>query len=157
MLLLKNALNYLTGLKSKAKTKRVNVRLEPWEEVAEGKFKVKFSWNPDIKIPIVDANGTPITGNLPLFSGSTCKIAFVQKPYSMPDSDWYCTAHQSNPSNQCCTNGGLSDAGNWMKQELLHCSVNPKDSVLMIRMSSTSRNLALLQELRISDGLPLRS
>lgn len=71
--------------KSKAKTKRVNVRLEPWEEVATGKYKVRFSWNPEIKIPIIDANGTAITEALPMYSGSTVKVAFTQKPYAMPD------------------------------------------------------------------------
>ena len=101
----------LNWAKSKAKTKRVNVRLEPWEEVAEGKYKVKFSWNPDIKVPIVDANGTPITGALPLYSGSTCKIAFQQKPYSMPDSIGTALRIKAIQVISVAA-GGMSDAGN---------------------------------------------
>ena len=76
----------LNWAKSKAKSKRVNTRLEPWEEVATGKFKVRFSWNPEQPIPIVDAEGTPIKDSIPLYSGSMVKLAFVQKPYAMPDS-----------------------------------------------------------------------
>jgi hypothetical protein len=96
--------------KSKAKTKRVNVRLEPWEEVATGKYKVKFSWNPEIKIPIIDAHGKPITDALPLYSGSTVKVAFQQKPYAMPDSVG--TALRLK-AIQIVTvaGGGMSDAG----------------------------------------------
>ena len=76
----------LEWAKSKAKTSRVNTRLEPWEEVATGKYKVKFSWNPEIPVPVVDSNGTPIEQGIPLFSGSQVKLAFTQKPYAMTDS-----------------------------------------------------------------------
>ena len=101
----------LNWAKSKTKTKRVNVRLEPWEEVAEGKFKVKFSWNPDVKVPIVDSKGAPITGNLPLYSGSTCKIAFQQKPYALPDSVGTALRIKAIQIISVAA-GGLSDAGN---------------------------------------------
>ena len=72
--------------KSKAKNRRVNVRLEPWEEVAKGKFKVRFSWNPDYPLPIVDSQGQPVEGALPLYSGSQVNIVFVQAAYAFPDS-----------------------------------------------------------------------
>ena len=101
----------LDWAKSKAKTKRVNVRLEPWEEVAKGKFKVKFSWNPDVKIPIVDSKGVPITGNLPLYSGSLCKIAFQHKPYSLPDSVGTSLRIKGIQVISVAA-GGMSDAGN---------------------------------------------
>ena len=101
----------LNWAKSKAKTKRINVRLEPWEEVAEGKYKVKFSWNPDIKIPIIDAHGTEVTGNLPLYSGSTCKIAFTQKPYALPDSVGTALRIKAIQIISVAGGGGLSDAG----------------------------------------------
>ena len=73
--------------KTKAKNpNRVNVRYEPWEEVATGRYKVKFSWNPEQPVPVIDSNGTPISQAIPLYSGSQVKLAFVQKPYAMPDA-----------------------------------------------------------------------
>ncbi len=101
----------LNWAKSKAKTKRVNVRLEPWEEVAEGKFKVKFSWNPDVKVPIVDSKGAPITGNLRVYSGSTCKVAFQQKPYVQPDSVGTALRVKAIQIISVAA-GGMSDEGN---------------------------------------------
>ena len=56
--------------KTKGNPNHVNVRYEPWEEVATGKYKVKFSWSPEIPVPVVDSNGTPIEQSIPLFSGS---------------------------------------------------------------------------------------
>ena len=71
--------------KSKCKAKRPTVRNEPWDEVSKGKYQIKFNWKPDTKIPFVDAEGTPITDEIPLYSGSTVKLAFDQKPYTTPD------------------------------------------------------------------------
>ena len=76
----------LEWAKGKQKSKRYNTRLEPWEPVADGKYKVSFRWNPDAEIPIVDSEGTPITDKLPMWSGSMVKVAFVQRPYTTPDS-----------------------------------------------------------------------
>ena len=65
--------------------KRATLKPEPWEEVAEGKYKVKFTWKDDNKPVIVDTEGTPITDeNVPVYSGSKVKLAFYQKPYSLP-------------------------------------------------------------------------
>lgn len=75
----------LDWAKSKCKAKRPMERNEPWEEVSDGMYQVKFSWKPEIKIPIVDAEGTPIEDEIPLYSGSTVKLAFDQKPYATPD------------------------------------------------------------------------
>lgn len=62
--------------------KRSTLKLEPWEEVSEGKYKVKFSWKEENKPPIVDSEGMPVTDvNIPLYSGSMVKIGFYQKPY----------------------------------------------------------------------------
>ena len=62
--------------------KRSVCKPEPWEEVSEGKYQVKFSWNEDTKPPIVDTEGTVITDEeTPLYSGSKVKLAFFQKPY----------------------------------------------------------------------------
>jgi len=73
--------------------KRSTLKPEPWEEVAEGKYKVKFSWNEDTRPPVVDSEGTPITDvNLPVYSGSTVKLAFKQKPYILRDGVTYGTS-----------------------------------------------------------------
>ena len=41
--------------------KRSSLKPEPWEEVSDGKYTVKFSWNEEAKPPIVDTEGTPVT------------------------------------------------------------------------------------------------
>ena len=73
--------------------KRSVLKPEPWEEVAEGKYKVKFSWKAEAKPPIVDTEGTPITDlEIPLYSGSQVKLAFYQKPYILKDATTYGTS-----------------------------------------------------------------
>ena len=70
--------------------KRSSLKPEPWEEVAEGKFKLKFSWNEETKPPVVDTEGTPLTDKrTPIYSGSTVKLAFYQKPYILRDEVTY--------------------------------------------------------------------
>jgi hypothetical protein len=73
--------------------KRSTLKPEPWEEVSEGKYKVKFSWNEETRPPVVDTEGTPITDDsTPIFSGSTVKLAFRQKPYILRDGVTYGTS-----------------------------------------------------------------
>jgi hypothetical protein len=73
--------------------KRSVLRPEPWEEVAEGKYKVKFSWNEETKPPVVDTEGSPVVDNgTPLYSGSKVKLAFYQKPYILKDGVTYGTS-----------------------------------------------------------------
>tara|TARA_R100000322_G_scaffold58677_1_gene36172 strand:- start:528 stop:1085 length:558 start_codon:yes stop_codon:yes gene_type:complete len=73
--------------------KRSVQRPEPWEEVSEGKYIVKFSWNEEAKPPIVDTEGTPVTDTrTPIFSGSQVKLAFYQKPYVLKDQTTYGTS-----------------------------------------------------------------
>ena len=73
--------------------KRSVLKPEPWEEVADGKYKVKFSWNEDNKPPVVDTEGTHITDtNTPMYGGSTVKLAFYQKPYILKDGVTYGTS-----------------------------------------------------------------
>ena len=73
--------------------KRSTLKPEPWEEVSEGKFKVKFSWNEETRPPVVDSEGTPITDDsTPIYSGSTVKLAFRQKPYILRDGVTYGTS-----------------------------------------------------------------
>ena len=73
--------------------KRSTLKPEPWEEVSDGKYKVKFSWNEETKPPVVDTEGTPVTDtNTPIYSGSTVKLAFRQKPYILRDGVTYGTS-----------------------------------------------------------------
>ena len=70
--------------------KRSTLKPEPWEEVAEGRYKIKFSWNEDNRPPVVDTEGTPVTDvKTPLYGGSTVKLAFYQKPYILRDGVTY--------------------------------------------------------------------
>lgn len=73
--------------------KRSVLKPEPWEEVAEGKYKIKFSWKEETKPVIVDTEGTPVTDeNIPVYSGSKVKLAFYQKPYVLRDGVTYGTS-----------------------------------------------------------------
>ena len=73
--------------------KRSTLKPEPWEEVADGQYKVKFSWNEETRPPVVDTEGTPITDEaVPLYSGSRVKLAFYQKPYILRDGVTYGTS-----------------------------------------------------------------
>jgi len=70
--------------------KRSTLKPEPWEEVAAGKYKVKFSWNEDNRPPVVDTEGSPVTDTkTPLYAGSTVKLGFYQKPYILRDGVTY--------------------------------------------------------------------
>ena len=70
--------------------KRATLKPEPWEEVAEGKYKIKFSWNAENRPPVVDTEGTPVTDEkTPLYGGSTVKLGFYQKPYILRDGITY--------------------------------------------------------------------
>lgn len=73
--------------------KRSSLKPEPWEEVSEGRYTVKFNWNEDLKPPIVDTEGTAITDErTPIYSGSQVKLAFYQKPYILKDNVTYGTS-----------------------------------------------------------------
>ena len=70
--------------------KRATLKPTPWEEVAEGKYKLKFSWNEEKRPPIVDTEGMPVTDKkTPLYGGSTVKLGFFQKPYILKDGVTY--------------------------------------------------------------------
>ena len=73
--------------------KRSTLKPEPWEEVTEGQYKVKFSWNEEAKPPVVDTEGTVIADdNTPMYAGSRVKLAFYQKPYILRDGVTYGTS-----------------------------------------------------------------
>ena len=70
--------------------KRATLKPTPWEEVAEGKYKIKFSWGEDKRPGVVDTEGTPVTDTKPpLYGGSTVKLGFFQKPYILRDGVTY--------------------------------------------------------------------
>ena len=70
--------------------KRSTLKPEPWEEVSEGKYKIKFSWSEDKRPPVVDTEGSPVTDTkTPLYAGSTVKLGFYQKPYILRDGVTY--------------------------------------------------------------------
>ena len=70
--------------------KRATLKPTPWEEVADGKYKLKFSWNEERRPPVVDTEGTPVTNKkTPLYGGSTVKLGFYQKPYILKDGVTY--------------------------------------------------------------------
>ena len=73
--------------------KRSTLKPEPWEEVTEGQYKVKFSWNEESRPPVVDTEGTIISDdNTPMYAGSRVKLAFYQKPYILRDGVMYGTS-----------------------------------------------------------------
>ena len=70
--------------------KRATLKPTPWEEVADGKYKIKFSWGEDRRPGVVDTEGTPVTDKkTPLYGGSTVKLGFFQKPYILRDGVTY--------------------------------------------------------------------
>ena len=80
----------LEWAKSKLKNpRRSTLKAEPWEEVAAGKYRVKFTWKAEARPPIVDTEGTQLSDErTPIYSGSQMKLAFYQKPYTMPDGTY---------------------------------------------------------------------
>jgi hypothetical protein len=84
----------ITALKAKLKNpKRAVLKPEPWEEVAEGQYKLKFGWDAKTKPTVVDSEGTLITDErIPIYSGSKVRLAFVQKGYILKDGITYGTS-----------------------------------------------------------------
>jgi len=73
--------------------KRSVLKPEPWEELSEGQYKVKFSWNEETCPTVVDSEGTVVKNTaLPIYSGTTVKLAFFQKPYILKDGVTYGTS-----------------------------------------------------------------
>ena len=73
--------------------KRSSLRPEPWEEVKDGQYRIKFSWNEESRPPIVDTEGSLITDDrTAIYSGSKVKLALYQKPYILRDGVTYGTS-----------------------------------------------------------------
>lgn len=85
---------HLSNLKQKLKNpKRAVQKPEPWEEVSEGSYKFKFSWDGKNKPTVIDSEGTLVTDErLPVWSGSKVRVAFTQKPYVLKDGITYGTS-----------------------------------------------------------------
>jgi len=62
----------------------VAARNPKWNDVADGMYIINFTWKPDQPPVFVDSEGTVITEEIPLYSGSLVKIAFDHYPY--PDN-----------------------------------------------------------------------
>ena len=93
--------------------KRSTLKVEPWEEVSDGKYIIKFSWSEDKRPPVVDSEGTTISDpNLPVYAGSTVKLGFIQKPYLLRDGVSYCTSLKlSGVQVITCQGGSGVDTG----------------------------------------------
>jgi len=93
--------------------KRSSLKPEPWEEISDGKYIIKFSWSEDKRPPVVDTEGTPIIDpNLPVYAGSTVKLGFIQKPYLLRDGISYGTSLKlSGIQIVTCQGGAGVDTG----------------------------------------------
>jgi len=93
--------------------KRSSLKPEPWEEVSDGKYIIKFSWSEDKRPPVVDTEGSPISDpNLPVYAGSTVKLGFIQKPYLLRDGISYGTSLKlSGVQIVTCQGGAGVDTG----------------------------------------------
>jgi hypothetical protein len=101
--------------------KRSTLKPEPWEEVTEGQYKIKFSWNEEAKPPVVDTEGTIIEDvSIPMYSGSRVKLAFYQKPYILRDGVTYGTSLKLVGVQLISLNTAAGvDAGDMSEEEVL--------------------------------------
>ena len=76
----------LKSWKNELKMGRVNYKLEPWELVGNGEYKITLRWNPEQIIHIYDSNCEAVEEEIPLYSGSLVKVALRQSPYAMRDA-----------------------------------------------------------------------
>ena len=101
--------------------KRVTVKPEPWEELDNGLYQIKFSWKEGDKIvpTVVDTEGTLITDkDTPVYSGSKVKLAFIQKPYLLPAGDIGTSVKLKSVQIVSIQAGaGISDSGNVTAEE----------------------------------------
>ncbi len=100
--------------------RRSTLKVEPWEEVADGKYIIKFSWAEDKRPPVVDTEGTPITDtSTPVYAGSTVKLGFVQKPYILRDKITYGTSLKLSGVQIVTVKGGAGvDTGDLNEAEV---------------------------------------
>jgi hypothetical protein len=99
--------------------KRAILKPEPWEELGKDQYRLKFSWKPGQEPPVVDTEGTPITDeNTPIWGGSKVKLAFRQKPYTMPDGSYGTSVTLVGLQLVALSNGAGVDTGDMDETEL---------------------------------------
>ena len=100
--------------------RRSTLKIEPWEEVSDGKYIIKFSWNEEKRPPVVDTEGTPLEDtSIPVYAGSTVKLGFVQKPYILKDHITYGTSLKLSGVQIVTVKGGAGvDTGNLGQEEV---------------------------------------
>jgi len=80
-------LSDLTSKVDAKKLKRMVLKPVPWEDIAEGTYRLKFSWDAKKKPVVIDSMGTVLDDpSIKLYNGSLVKASFYQKGYQMPDS-----------------------------------------------------------------------
>ena len=81
------------GCESKLKSlKRSILKPEPWEEVNDGVYKIKLTWNEENKPYACDCDLNELTDtDILLYSGSKVGIIFYQKAYILKDAITYGT------------------------------------------------------------------
>jgi len=99
--------------------KRAILKPEPWEELGKDEYRLKFSWKPGQEPPVVDTEGTPITDeNTPIYGGSKVKLAFRQKPYTMPDGSYGTSVKLVGLQLVTLSNGAGVDTGDMDETEV---------------------------------------
>jgi hypothetical protein len=99
--------------------KRAILKPEPWEEIDSESYRLKFSWKPGQEPPVVDTEGTPITDeNTPIYGGSKVKLAFRQKPYTMPDGSYGTSVKLVGLQLVALSNGAGIDTGDMDETEV---------------------------------------
>jgi hypothetical protein len=99
--------------------KRAILKPEPWEELGQDSYRLKFSWKPGQEPPVVDTEGTPITDeNTPIYGGSKVKLAFRQKPYTMPDGSYGTSVKLVGLQLVALSNGAGIDTGDMDETEV---------------------------------------
>ena len=100
--------------------KRATLKPTPWEEVSENEYKVKFNWQENRCPTIVDSEGTVVSNKeLPIYSGSTVKLAFFQKPYILNDGLTYGTSLKlEGVQIISLSNGAGVDTGDMSDEEI---------------------------------------
>ena len=80
--------------------KRSLLKPEPWEEVSQGNYLLKFSWDPNKDpVVVVDSEGTHITDeNTPLFGGSQGQACLLSE--ALCSEGWRHLWHPSGPARR---------------------------------------------------------
>ena len=101
--------------------KRSTKTVEPWLEVSDGRYQIKFQWSEtDSRPPVVDAEGNVVTdARTPIYNGSTVKIGFYQKPYVKQDKVTYGTSLKLQGVQIITCNGQAGvDVGNMNEEDV---------------------------------------